>query len=90
MFQSVSLLHHNLLTDNPIYSRLSLLIKSVGLLLFACFSLDHLSSFFEIDSHHEVFIACFDLEKTFDEIICFKDKALLDSDYLGMSIVTES
>jgi hypothetical protein len=90
MFQSVDLPRRNLLMDNLIYSRPFLLMKSVGLLLFACFFLDPPGSFCEIESHHEFFVACFDLENTFDEIICFKDEGLLDSDYLGMNIVTES
>lgn len=90
MFQSVDLPHRNLLMDNLIYSHPFLLVKSVGLLLSACFFLDHLDSFYEIESHHEFFVACFDLENTFDEIICFKDEGLLNSDCLGMSIVTES
>jgi len=90
MFQSVDLLHRNLLMDIIISSHPFLLVKSVGLLLSACFFLDHLGSFCEIEFHHEIFVASFDLGNTFDEIICFKDEGLLNSDYLGMSIATES
>ena len=90
MSQSEDLPHRNHLIDNQIYFRLFLLIKSVGLLLFVCFFWDLPSSFFKFKSHPEFFIALFELENTFDEIICFKDEGLLDSDYLGKSIASEN
>ena len=90
MSQSEDLPHRNHLIDNQIYFRLFLLIKSVGLLLFVCFFWDLPSSFFKFKSHHEFFIASFELENTFDEIICFKDEGLLDSGYLDKNIASEN
>ena len=76
--------------DNQTYFHLFLLIKSIGRLLFVCFFWDLPSSFFEFESHHEFFIASFELENTFDEIICFKDEGLLDSGYLDKNIASEN
>jgi hypothetical protein len=90
MFQSDDLLRRILLMDNLICFHPFLLKKFVSLLLCACSFFDLLGSFCEIESHHEFFVACFDLGNTFDEIICFEDEGHLDSDYLGMSIIIKS
>ncbi len=84
MFNIDDFTHHIHLIDNQIYSHH--LIKSVDLLLFACFFffLPKLFSNF----HHEFF--CFKLVNTFAEIVYFSHGALLDSDYQGKSITSES
>ena len=75
---------------------LLILVKSAGYcqLLFAYFFLNPLSSFFKIKylliMSDEFCVTCFELENTFDEIICFMDEGLLDSGYLGKSIVNEN
>ena len=75
--------HRSHLRDILVYSRLFLVIKSAGLLLFVCF-LDLL--FFKITSHRKFFVVCFELENTFAEIICWR----LDNDCLGKSIASEN